>query len=272
MKMAKRQTVTAVIAALNEEKNIERCLESVTWCDKIQVLWMGSDKTGEIAQKYPAEVVVRGRSESSNWIQVQKNINWAIDNATTDWILRIDADEEVTPELKEEILEILSSARVRPLYGGEGVVAYGIPRNQFFFGGVLRGGDWAYDRLVRLFRPKFARYDHFVHNHEQLKVEGRVGYLKNRLNHYSHPNLASAMEKFNSYTSTEIYDLSDSRQSAFFKLFTQPPYIFLRWMIWHKGYRDGLRGVVAGAFRAWYTFLLYAKYLEMLNSRKAKRG
>lgn len=257
--MTKRQTITAVIPALNEQGNITRCLESLSWCDKIQVLWMGDDQTGEISKRLGAEVIRRNSVSSADWIKVQENINWAIDHCQTDWILRVDADEEVTPELQKEIQAILSSP--------SNFVAYGIPRNQYFFDGFLKGGDWAYDRLVRLFRRGAAYYGKFVHNHEQFQVNGHVGYLTGRLNHYSHPTLTVAMEKFNSYTATEILDHHDSYASALYKLFTQPPYIFLRWLIWHKGFRDGLRGVVAAAYRAWYEFMLWSKYLETYETK-----
>lgn len=265
-----KQTITAVIPAKNEEKNIERCLKSVSWCDRILVLWMGDDKTGQISRKLGAEVIEINKSEQDDFIAVQKNINWAIDNCKTDWILRIDADEVVTEELRKEILSIIAIDSVpgflhpssRDTYRDINIVAYGIPRKQFFFGGFLKGGDWAYDRLVRFFKPKFARYEPLVQVHEQFKVNGNIGYLKNSLLHYSHPDLETAINKFNSYTSVEIKDLKESYLNALLKMIFLPPYIFLRWMIWHNGWRDGLRGVVAGLFRAWYEFILYAKCLE----------
>ncbi len=219
---------------------------------------MGTDKTAEIARHAKAQVVVKSNQNKSNWIKVQENINWAIDNAKTDWILRIDADEEVTPELKKEIEQILEKPGTK--------VAYGIPRNQFFFGGFLKGGDWAHDRLVRLFRPQFARYTSPVHIHEQFTVTGETDFLTGKLNHYSHPNLTLAMEKFNSYTGTEILDHHESKGKALCNLFIQPPYIFFRWLIWHGGYRDGLRGIIAASYRAWYEFMLWSKYLERLNA------
>ena len=286
-----KQSITAVIPAKNEEKNIERSIKSVSWCDRILILWMGDDKTGQISRKLGAEVVEMNKSQEDDFIAVQKNVNWAIDNCKTDWILRIDADEEATNDLKKEIQEILATggtgnspslslravsvgawqsgqknidwiASATPRNDTDNVVAFGIPRKQFFFGGFLKGGDWAYDKLVRLFRPKFARYEPLVQVHEQFKVNGNIGYLKNPLLHYSHPDLETAINKFNSYTSVEIEDLKEGYISALLEMIFLPPYIFLRWMIWHHGWRDGLRGLVAGLFRAWYEFILYAKYLE----------
>lgn len=249
------QTITAVIPAKDEEKNIARCLESVKWCDKIIVMWMGKDKTGEIAKKMGAEVIKMNTSNKNDFVAVQKNINWAIDHCKTDWIMRLDADEVVTEELKKEILAVLSK-------NGEGPVAYGIPRAQYFLNGFLKGGDWAYDRLIRLFKPQYCRYEPLVAIHEQFKVNGKIGYLKNRLLHYSHPTLKDAVKKFDSYTSIQIQDLKETIPQAVFKLIFLPPYIFLRWTIWHLGIRDGLRGIVAGAMRSWYEFILHAKYIK----------
>ncbi len=251
-------TITAVIPAKNEETNIERCIKSVKWCDRILVLWMGNDKTGAIAKKLGAEVVIKNRSGKDDFVLVQKNINWAIDHCTTDWILRIDADEAVTPDLQKEIQKILDTENPDKKTDA---VAYGIPRAQYFMGKFLRGGDWAYDRLVRLFRPKYCRYEPLVAVHEQFRVHGTVGYVQNRLLHYSHPKLMDAVHKFRKYTDVEIHDLSLSKPRAFWNMLFQPPYVFLRWMIWHKGFRDGWRGLVAGAMRGWYEWLLYSKYL-----------
>jgi glycosyltransferase involved in cell wall biosynthesis len=252
-----KQTITAVIPAKNEQDNIERCIKSVLWCDKIIVLWMGRDKTGHIAKKLGAEVIVKHSSETSDFEAVQENINYAIDHCKTDWILRIDADEVVTEELKEEIQNLLN-AKLQT----EKIVAYRIPRKHFLMGSFLKGGDWSYDKLVRLFKPSCARYDPIVQVHEQLNIKGEIGVLKSSLLHYSHPTIEIALKKFNTYTDVEIKDMKESLPKAFFDFVVQPPYIFARWMIWHKGYRDGARGLVGAALRSWYAYLLYGKYIQ----------
>ncbi|MDO8609381.1 MAG: hypothetical protein Q7R95_02450, partial [bacterium] len=89
-----------------------------------------------------------------------------------------------------------------------------------------------------------------------------IGYLQNKLLHYSHPTLKDARNKFQKYTDVEIQNLHISKTSAFFKMLFQPVYVFLRWIIWHHGYRDGVRGLVAGIYRGWYEYLLYSKYLH----------
>lgn len=248
------QTITAVIPAKNEEENIERCIKSALWCNRVVVISTGTDKTASIAKKLGAEVVVRGKSDKDDFEGLQRNINWAIDTCSTDWILRVDADEVITPELKIDIKKILEDP-------SPDFVAYGIPRQQFFLRKFLKGGDWAYDRLTRLFRPEFCRYDPIVKVHEQFKVKGKIGCLKASLSHYSHPDMKTLLKKFDSYTTLEAQESRDSKLSAFLKLIFLPPYTFLRWMIYHHGYRDGWIGVQAGYMRAYYDILLYTKIL-----------
>ncbi|MBI5122360.1 glycosyltransferase family 2 protein [Candidatus Roizmanbacteria bacterium] len=250
------QTITAIIPTKNEEKNIEQCLKSLLWCNKIIVIVTGTDKTDRIAKKLGAQVVIkRELSKKDDFEKAQHNINWAIKNCTTDWMIRVDADEVVSSELVKEIVSILKS-KTKNL-----PVAYGIPRKQYFLGAFLKGGDWAYDRLTRLFKPKFCLYDPIVKIHEQIKVNGKIGYLKNSLLHYSHPDQKTLLKKFNSYTTLEAKQLKGTKLSAFFKLFFIPPYIFLRWMIYHHGYRDGWIGLLAGLMRAYYEVLLYSKFI-----------
>lgn len=275
------QTITALIPAKNEEKNIKRCLESVMWCDRVVVICTGTDKTATIAKKLGADVMIKNKSNRNDFEELQRNINLANETATTDWILRVDADEVVTPELQEEIkqvlkfksfkvqklkpsnLETFKPSNLETLEPNISPVAYGIPRIPNFLGTFLKGGDWAYDRLVRLYRPKFCRFDPIVKVHEQFKVKGTIGYLKNSLLHYSHPDKKTLLEKFDTYTTLEAEELKDTKLSAFLKLIFVPPYIFLRWMIYHHGYRDGLKGVEAGLARAYYDVQLYYKFLKL---------
>ena len=221
---------------------------------------MGDDNTGSIARKLGAEVSEMNKSQKSDFVAVQEHINWAIDHATTDWILRIDADEVVTPELKAEIENLLSTDQSPATDVSK--VAYGIPRKQYFLGAFLRGGDWAYDRLVRLFQKGTARYEPIVPVHEQFKVQGSIGYLNNALEHYSHPTLNDVLRKFDIYTTLEAEALKMNKGEAFFKMIFLPPYITLRWFFWHKGYVDGFRGLFAGILRGWYDFLVFSKYLK----------
>jgi len=272
------QTITAIIPAKNEEKNIERCIKSVLWCNKVIVISTGTDKTTEIAKRLGADVVIKNQSDLDDFEEVQRNLNWANETTTTDWVLRIDADEVVTDELKKEILQVLKleCSKVQKLIPSvletfkplNYYVAYGIPRKQNFLGTFLTGGDWAFDRLTRLYKPQLCKYDPIVKVHEQFQVKGHIGYLNNPLLHYSHPDFATLMKKFESYTSLEAKQLNETKLSALIKLICIPPYVFFRWMMYHHGYRDGWRGVQAGAMRAYYDILLYTKFLNIYSKNK----
>ena len=261
--MIKKPTLTAIVPALIEAKNISRCLKSLDWCDEVIVMCMGKDETANLAKKLGARVVVRNSSSVDDFYKVQENINWAMEHAKSDWILRVDADEVVTPELKTEIQKILPSANVQS--------AYGIPRSQYFGGDFLKGGDWFYDRLVRLCRKGHCRYEPLSHVHEQFKVKGTVGYLKNRLLHFSHPTYKDAVVKYRKYAVRQAQDLSENKVLAFVKMLVNPVYVFGRWLVWHHGYRDGLRGIVAASLRGWYEYILYRQYLRT-NTYAAKKN
>ena len=250
--------ITALIPANNEEQNIERCVKSlIDWCDRVVVIDMNStDHTASTAKEHHATVVRWQKNNDKPFIVIQEAINAQAQSSGTEWVLRIDADEVVTDELQKEIQQILEQG-AKAAYK-----AYGLPRKQYFWGGFLQGGDWAYDRLVRLYQPSVAAYDATSPVHEQLTVTAHVGYLTHPLLHYSHPTLRIAVKKFNHYTDIEAQHLSASTKRAVWNMLALPPYIFLRWMLWHHGWRDGLRGIVAGIMRAWYEFILWAKYLE----------
>ena len=253
-------TISMIITALvpahtHDEHYLKQCIDSLLWCDKIIVLWMGGTKPIFLQNKKIS--ILEKKWDGPVFVRIQKAINWAIENIQSDWYLRIDADEIVTAELAIEIQKIAQQSKTWQ--------AYGIPRKQFFWGDFLKGGDWAYDRLVRLFKKGSAHYSEKNLVHEQLVVHGTIGYTTNALLHYSHPTLAVAMEKFNLYTSLEIQDIHASQFFAYLHMFCMPPYIFVRWLFWHHGYRDGIRGIVAAFMRAWYEFLLWAKYIESIK-------
>lgn len=256
-----KQSISVIIPAHNESENIERCLKSVTsWADEVMVLSSSSDDTDEKVKTLGATVVRFKHNQKFPFVSLQTAVNMAIGKTSCDWVLRLDADEVVTKELREEILDLLEDPDSR-------FSAYGIRRLQFFWGDFLKGGDWSHDRLIRLFKRESASYDQKSHVHEQLVVHGETSFLTHPLEHYSHPTLEIAIRKFNLYTSSEIFDLQASRTQAYFRLFFSPFYIFARWMIWNSGWKDGARGLVAAAFRSFYEFLLYAKYLEYVHQK-----
>ena len=258
----KQKDLTVVIPTLNEANNIERAIKSAAWADQVWVLDMGStDRTVDIAQLLGAKVVIR--NEGKQFVGVQDNLNWAGKECGTEWVFRLDADEEFTPKLAEEIKDILSR--------DSEYVAFGVPRKQFFLGDFLKGGDWYYDRLVRLYRPDKVCYANLVSVHEQLVVNGQQSYLKHPLNHYSHPTWKEINHKWNLYTDLEVQRIHESLIIALAKMIFLPGYVWARWMLWHNGWKDGWRGIVVATCRGWYDFLKYGKYIKYRFSSPKKK-
>ncbi len=255
-----KYTITALVPVKNEAHNLPRCLAAlIPWCDQVLVIDMeSSDQTANVALAGKARVIHWKASSQQPFIELQKAINQTAREAHTQWVFRVDADEVVTPQLQKEIVTILEQGSEAPYK------AYGVPRAQYFWGGFLKGGDWAYDRLVRLYQPGIARYKEAAAVHEQLELEVSIGLLTHHLEHYSHPTLEAAIEKFNRYTTIEANQLNVRLWRAYWNMLMLPPYIFFRWMLWHHGWRDGVRGIVAASMRAWYEFILWAKYLERI--------
>src|SRR5256885_2889130 len=159
-----RGSVSAVVVTLNEEERLRACLESLTWADELVVVDAeSSDKTGQIAREFTDRVWVRP------WPGFAAQKNFALEQATSDWILSVDADEEVSPELREEIRAVLG----RP---GEGADGYRVPRRNIFWGRWVRHGGLYPDWQLRFFRRGRGRFvDQAVH--ESVEVTGTVGPL-----------------------------------------------------------------------------------------------
>jgi len=153
--------ISVVIITKNEEANIERCLRSVDWADEIIVLDSGStDRTVEISQELGARVSV-----TADWPGFGPQKNRALEQATGDWVLSLDADEWVTPDLREEILNVIS--------GPEGAVGFRVPRLSSFCGRFMRHSGWWPDYVTRLFRRGAAKFSDDV-VHERVIAEGKV--------------------------------------------------------------------------------------------------
>jgi len=190
-------TLSVAMIAMNEEANLARTLETVKWADEIVVVDSGSrDRTLEIAHSYGAKTSYHaflGHGE-------QKNV--ALDLCTMDWILLLDADEPITPELQREIQTLLAG---EPRY-----TAYWIPRLNFIMGRWMRHGGFYPDRKLRLFQRGAARLSEGVGPHSTPQHQGPKGRLKGDMLHYAYPNLVVYLEHMNRY-SGEIAQLLAAR-------------------------------------------------------------
>jgi glycosyltransferase involved in cell wall biosynthesis len=178
--------------AMNEEENLPRTLESVRWADEIVVVDSGSkDRTLEIAQSFGAKTSYHAFGGHGE----QKNV--ALDLCTSEWILLLDADEVLTPELQNEIRQLLAGENgVEPKFG-----AYWIPRLNLYFGRWMRHGGFYPDRKLRLFKRGSARLSEGVGPHSTPQFEGPRGRLRHDMLHYAYPTMGIYLEHMNRYSS-----------------------------------------------------------------------
>ena len=178
-----RAKITALIPAFNEAQNLPACLESVRWADEIFVVdSFSTDATPDIARQFGARVV------QHEYVNSATQKNWAIPQASHEWVLIVDADERVTPGLRDEILRVLQT-------GGDGSAGFSIPRKNFFFGKEIRYCGWDTDRVIRLFRRDLGRYqDRSVH--ADMLLDGKLGYFTQPFEHYTYLTMDQYFEKF----------------------------------------------------------------------------
>lgn len=241
--------VSACIIAKNEEARIGRCLDSLAWADEIVVVdSLSSDETVRIARERGARVERRAFTDYAD----QKN--YAAGLARGEWVLSIDADEVMTPELRDEMRLILRG----PLADG-----YRIRRRSHIFGRAFRFTGTQYDAPLRLFRRGNGKFVGAIH--ETVKLEGHTAEFRNALNHYTYDNVKQYMERFNRYTSAEAAHFKEEgRRFRAADLWLKPPAIFLRLYVLQQGFRDGFQGFVFSILSAYYAFAKHAKHAEAL--------
>jgi glycosyltransferase involved in cell wall biosynthesis len=237
-----------VVITKNEEANIQDCLRSVQWANELIVVDAESrDRTVALARACGATVFVR------SWpgFGLQKNFGMA--QASSDWILILDADERVTDELRGEVRTCLE--RWRP----GAPVAYRIPRRNFFYGAWVRGGGVYPDYQVRLFRRGIAQYND-VEVHENLIVEGEIGTLTGHLDHYTERRIQDHFRKFGLYTTLAAREKAKRvRTVRWIDLVFRPLVVLVKTYVVKQGFRDGVRGLIVCVFASMYTFVKYAK-------------
>lgn len=249
--------LSVTIITFNEESNIGRTLESVKWADEIVVVDSGStDKTVDICRQYTEHVI------HQDWLGFAKQKNFAIDKATGEWILSLDADEPIEEMLAEEIRDIITSPTA---FDG-----YYIPRKTFFLGKQIRHGGWYPDYNLRLFRKNKGRFEERA-VHEAIKVQGTAGRTGYAIKHFAYPDLTSYMSSINKYSSLAV-DVMVKKGIGIFKtssvnILLRPLFTFLLRYIFRLGFLDGKHGLILNLFHAYYVFAKYAKAWARNNQK-----
>jgi (heptosyl)LPS beta-1,4-glucosyltransferase len=245
--------LSVTIIAWNEEERLRACLESVAWAEEILVIDAEStDKTVQVAREFTDKIWVRP------WPGFAEQKNFALDQATCEWVLSLDADELVTPELRKHISRI-----VRTNGPGDG---YSIPRKNIFWGAWVRHGGLYPDYQLRLFRRAAGRFvDSAVH--ESVVVEGHVERLAEPLLHHSYRGLDDFVARSNRYSALAARDIvARGGRAGVLDLALRPLGRFLSMYVARGGFLDGWRGFVLAVLYANYVFLRVAKTWE------ARRG
>lgn len=244
--------ISVTLAVYNEEKFLDRCLESVKdIADEIVIVdGSSTDKTLVIAKKYKAKIIVKDNPPN---FHINKKI--ANDNASGEWILQLDADEVVTPALSLEIKKIINSNSTEN--------GFWIPRKNYFLGKFLTKGGAYPDYTLRLYRKNFGNLP-AKSVHEQAVVEGKTGFLKNDLLHYNNPTFGTYIGKrLNRYTDLMAKEIKGGffRNVFWNPLFDrQQGFIFIYFR--HLGFLDGFPGFVWALFSALHFPIAFFKAHE----------
>ena len=249
-------TLSVVIVTLNEEANLARTLPSVAGlADEIVVLDSGStDRTREVAESFHAKFF----SEPWKGFAAQKNS--ALEKATGEWVLSLDADEEVEPALAEEIRSVLAA--------NPSVAGFFVPRKNFFLGRWIRHGGFYPDPKLRLFRRAAGKFeDRLVH--EDIKLDGTTARLQHHLLHHAYPTLTSYIEHMNRYSSLGAEMAAGKRPRGFslIDIALRPKLTFLYNYVLRGGFLDGREGLLLHAYHATYVSWKYAKAWELSRAK-----
>ncbi len=244
--------VSVCIIACNEEDQIGRCLEALSWADECIVVVdsRSNDATERLARESGARVVIHpyeGNVEQKNF---------ALGCAKHDWVLGVDADEVLSDALQQEIVEVLKTSA--PSVGG-----FELNRVTYHLGRWIRHGDFYPDWQLRLFRRSRGRYVG-INPHGRAEVDGPVGRLRNEMFHYSYRDLADQVDRVQDFSRVQARALERSgRTVRLADLCLRPPFRFLRAYVLKQGFRDGMPGLIIAAVTAFHVFLKYAKLWEL---------
>jgi glycosyltransferase involved in cell wall biosynthesis len=252
--------VSACVIAGNEEKNIEECVRSLAFCDEVVVVDSHSkDRTREVASALGARVV------EHDWEGHIGQKNFAVSLAKNDWVLCVDADERVTPELREAVLRVTAS---EPDCAG-----YEVNRRNIYLGAWVKHGGWYPDAKVRLFDRRRGKWGG-TNPHDHVQVDGKTGSLGADLEHLSYRDVSHHVTKSIDFFSTISAREKLARGQGFvtLQLVFGPPLKFCKMFFLRLGFLDGWRGFIVATLGAFFVFLKYAKLWELVHVKGERVG
>jgi len=248
--MVEREPLSVTVITLDEEANLDRCLESVAWADEIVVVDSGStDRTLEIAARHGCRIFENG------WPGYVAQKNFALDQTSHDWVLSLDADEWLGGQGAEEVRRSLANPSVD---------GFRFNRSSSFCGAVLRH-TWSPDWQLRLFRKDRGRFaGRHVHESVRMQPGCRIVSMEERLNHLAYRSISDYADRLNRYTSLAAAGLHEAGvRASWSRLGLSPLAAFIKFYLLRQGFRDGVRGFVVSVGSAFYVLLKYAKLWEL---------
>jgi glycosyltransferase involved in cell wall biosynthesis len=246
-----REKISACVTAGNEERNIERCLGSLTWCDEIVVVdSFSTDRTVEICRHFTDRVY------QHEWLGYIGQKNLIRSMARYPWVFFLDADEEIAPELRDEIIAEFEQ-------GTGHYVGYQFPRKVFYLNRWICHGEWYPDIKLRLFNKEFGRSGG-REPHDQVIVEGPVKTLQGCIHHYTYNNISehlATMNRFTSITAREKY--REGYRFNWMDWIFRPGWRFFKAFVLKQGFRDRRRGLLIAWISAFAVAMKYAKVWEI---------
>jgi len=243
--------LTVTVITRNEAANIEGALESVQWADEIVVVDSHSvDETVALAERHRARVALH------TWVGYSAQRNYAAEIAANDWILALDADERVPPELAAEIQRIMRE--------GSTLGGYRMPRLSYYLGRWIHGTDWYPDYQLRLYDRRVGQFNgKRVHESVELK-QGRPGTLQYGLQHYPYRDISDHVTSIDHYTTLAAEEwYAEGRRTNPLEVAIHPPAAFVRNYIFRRGFRDGMPGFLISILNSYYVFLKILKLWEL---------
>jgi glycosyltransferase involved in cell wall biosynthesis len=243
--------ISAVIITFNEEKRLEPALKSLAGLvsEIVVVDSFSTDNTVKLAKKYTNKVFQR------KWTDYSDQKNYANTRASFPWILSLDADERISPELREEIIEI---KKEEPECDG-----FSIPRQVYYLGKWIRRSGWYPDRKLRLFRKERARWEgEYVH--ERLVIEGKIQKLSGSIHHFTYRNISDHLDRINKFSELGAQKLyAKGNKCRWHHLVFMPFFRFMKSFFWRAGFLDGYPGFIISVLNGYSIFLRYAKLREI---------
>lgn len=257
--MIEKIPVSVYVLTFNNRRTIEQCLKSLDWAEELIVVdSFSTDGTYEVCQHYTDKTYQR------KWTGHRDQYQYAADLTSQDWIMFVDADEEVPRALADEIRNELKEEAA-------GVDAYYVYRRTYYLGKWIRYGGWYPDGEIRLYRKQKGKWAGGLH--AKIVSKGKVQSLRNQYLHYTYRNISDQIQTIDKYSQIAAEDMvREGEQFSLFKLLFHPPFRFIKEYLFKSGFRDGFPGLVIIVSTMFYVFIKYAKLWEITSMKGDPRG